>query len=233
MPTTTEILVDDVTGRQRQWPIKSLTSYTTKEAEGSLDAMPAKPTLQDFITHRFLLAQHLLYAADWAMKQKLPEPIILACLLHDIGHSVARPDHAYWSAQLVRPYVSEHVVWVIENHQSCRFFADEANGYKGPPEFYKVYFGENYKPDAFTEATYKAARNHKWYMGARLVTMADQETPEPKALYVGDAKHRHLTPDELTDIIGRNFKQPREGLGNDGSPVAHMWRTIINPTRML
>ena len=35
------------------------------------------------------------------------------------------------------------------------------------------------------------------------------------------------------DIIGRHFKQPKEGLGNDGSPVAHMWRTIARPDQPL
>jgi hypothetical protein len=35
------------------------------------------------------------------------------------------------------------------------------------------------------------------------------------------------------DIIGRNFKQPEEGLGNDDSPSSHMWRTIANPNRPL
>jgi hypothetical protein len=35
--------------------------------------------------------------------------------------------------------------------------------------------------------------------------------------------------DQFENIIGRHFKQPLEGLGNDGSPVAHMWRTMSNP----
>ena len=35
-------------------------------------------------------------------------------------------------------------------------------------------------------------------------------------------KHRAGSP-------GRNFRQPWEGLGFDGSPVAHMWRTVIWP----
>ena len=42
-----------------------------------------------------------------------------------------------------------------------------------------------------------------------------------------------VDPEEFTDIIGRNFKQPKEGLGFDGSPVAHMWRTLIYPTNFL
>ena len=39
--------------------------------------------------------------------------------------------------------------------------------------------------------------------------------------------------EEFTDIIGRNFRQPEEGLGWDSSPSAHMWRTLIRPTRYL
>jgi hypothetical protein len=38
---------------------------------------------------------------------------------------------------------------------------------------------------------------------------------------------------EFTDIIGRHFRQPAEGLGFDGSPVAHMWRTLIYPNSFL
>jgi len=39
--------------------------------------------------------------------------------------------------------------------------------------------------------------------------------------------------DEFNDVIGRNFRQPREGLGWDSSASAHMWRTLIRPTRYL
>ena len=35
--------------------------------------------------------------------------------------------------------------------------------------------------------------------------------------------------EEFEDIIGRHFRQPEEGLGYDGSPVAQMWRSIANP----
>jgi hypothetical protein len=39
--------------------------------------------------------------------------------------------------------------------------------------------------------------------------------------------------EEFTDVVGRHFKQPKEGLGYDPSPAAHMWRTIIAPTKYL
>ncbi|HEX6998700.1 MAG TPA: hypothetical protein VF322_11180 [Gammaproteobacteria bacterium] len=38
-----------------------------------------------------------------------------------------------------------------------------------------------------------------------------------------------VTIDPFVDLIGPHFKQPKEGLGNDDTPVAHMWRTIANP----
>jgi hypothetical protein len=38
-----------------------------------------------------------------------------------------------------------------------------------------------------------------------------------------------ITVDEFLDLIGKHFRQPKEGLGFDDSPVAHMWRTFINP----
>ncbi len=42
-----------------------------------------------------------------------------------------------------------------------------------------------------------------------------------------------IEPEFFEDIIGRNFKQPEEGLGFDGSPTAHMWRTMIWPNNFL
>jgi hypothetical protein len=43
----------------------------------------------------------------------------------------------------------------------------------------------------------------------------------------------HVELDEFTDIVGRNFRQPAEGLCYDNSPVAHMWRSIIRPAKYL
>jgi hypothetical protein len=39
--------------------------------------------------------------------------------------------------------------------------------------------------------------------------------------------------EQFEDIIGRHFKQPKEGLGYDTSPTAHMWRTLIRPANAL
>lgn len=189
-----------------------------------LPKMPAKPTLVDFFKYRFGPAQHLLQSAKHALTAGLPEKMILACLLHDIGViGFIRADHGYWGAQMVEPYVDEEVTWAIRAHQALRFFPDESAGY-AYPDNYKQYFGPDYVPDDYIKAEYERARAHKWYMSARMICVHDIYSFDPNV---------HVELDEFVDIIGRNFRQPEEGLGFDSSPSAHMWRTLNRPTKYL
>ncbi len=190
-----------------------------------LPKMPKAPTLLDFFKYRFSPSQnHLLQSATHALKTGQPEKVILACLLHDIGVAgFIRSDHGYWGAQLVEPYVDEEVSWAIRMHQALRFFPDESVGYEYP-ELYIKLLGGDYDPEPYIKAAHEEARNHKWYMTSRLITLNDIYSFDPNAV---------VNMDDFTDIIGRNFKQPKEGLGFDGSPVAHMWRTMIWPTKFL
>jgi hypothetical protein len=189
-----------------------------------LSRMPEKPTLIDFFKHRIAPANHLLQSAHHAVKAGLDEKVVLACLLHDIGVlGFIRADHGYWGAQLVEPYVDPEVSWAIRAHQALRFYADESVGYVYP-ETYIRFFGADYRPEPYIEDEYRRARAHKWYMTARMITVHDIYSFDPDLVV-------HL--DEFTDIIGRNFRQPDEGLGFDISPSAHMWRTLNRPTRYL
>ena len=189
-----------------------------------LPPMPDNPTLIDFFEQRFAPAMHLLQSAALAQKAGLDEETVLACLLHDISvFGLIRSDHGHWGAQLVEPYVSERVSWAIRYHQALRFYPDTSVGYEYP-EAYVRYFGADYKPEPHTQAAAEHARNHKWYMTARHITINDIYAFDPDA---------HPSLDLFKEIIGRHFKQPKEGLGYDGSPVAHMWRTIIFPTNFL
>jgi hypothetical protein len=189
-----------------------------------LPKMPEKPTLVDFFKYRFGPSAHLLQSARHAVKNGLPEKMVLACLLHDIaGVGFIRGDHGYWGAQLVEPYVDEEVTWAIRAHQVLRFYADEAAGYEYP-ESYITLFGPEYRPDPYIDEDYKRMRAHKWYMSGRMITVNDIYSFDPNV---------KVELEEFTDIIGRNFKQPAEGLGFDNSPVAHMWRTIIRPAKYL
>jgi hypothetical protein len=148
----------------------------------------------------------------------------MAVLLHDISNGCfVRADHGYWGAQMIAPYVSEEIAWAVKYHQPLRYFADEAAGYSYP-ESYRRFFGADYVPPDYIRRDAEEARKHRWYMTSRLVTLYDFyffESSEP------------VDPEIFTDIIGRHFKQPEEGLGFDNSPVAHMWRTMIWPNNFL
>jgi len=187
-----------------------------------LPPMPANPTLADFFEMRFGMnttRNHCLQSAALAMRNGLSEELILACLLHDTAAELMRTDHGWWGGQLYEPYVPEKVAFAIRYHQTLRFYPDKEFGYEYP-ELYRYLFGEDYVPPPHVEAAYKMLRNHKWYMEPRLVTLNDLYSFNP---------HAEVSIEPFLDIIGRHFRQPKEGLGNDNSPVAHMWRALARP----
>ena len=192
----------------------------------SLAKMPAKPKLLDFFRYRFgeISCNHLLQSAKRARDAGHNEKIVLACLLHDISNGVLiRADHGYWSAQLIAPYVDEEVAWAVEKHQALRFFPDESVGYSYPDAYVK-FFGPDYKVPDYLRKSYESARNHRWYMTSRIITMNDVYSFEEGVA---------IDCSEFEEVVARNFRQPKEGLGFDNSPVAHMWRTMIWPRNFL
>jgi hypothetical protein len=192
----------------------------------ALPKMPAKPKLLDFFKFRFgpMTRMHLAQSAMLALKAGHPEKIVMACFLHDISNgALIRTDHGYWSAQLVAPYVDEEVAWAVKYHQALRFYPDESVGY-GYPEAYQRYFGPDFVPPEYIRRAYDEAKNHKYYMTSRIICLNDIYAFEEGVT---------IDPDEFTDVIGRNFKEPEEGLGFDNSPTAHMWRTMIWPNNFL
>jgi HD domain len=220
--------LDDADGRAEREAIQSLGPDTLMMVgdHQPLTKMPEKPTLLDFYTLRFgkIARSHLLQSAALARKAGHGEKVVLACLLHDIAMgALIRTDHGYWGAQLIAPYVDEEVAWAVQHHQALRFFPDPEVGYEYP-EAYVRFWGEDYVVPDYLKRAYQSARQHRWYGSARAITLYD--------LYAFDEAVT-VDPAEFEDIIGRHFKQPEEGLGFDGSPTAHMWRTMIWPHNFL
>jgi len=192
----------------------------------ALPRMPKAPKLLDFFRLRFseITFRHLLQSAKTALDAGQEERVVIACLLHDISNgALIRTDHGYWSAQLVAPYVTEEVAWAVQYHQALRYFADESVGFKYP-DAYEQFFGADYEPPEYIRRAHDEARAHRWYMTSRLITIYD--------VYAFQDNWA-VDPEEFTDVIGRNFREPREGLGFDGSASAHMWRTMIWPNNFL
>jgi predicted HD phosphohydrolase len=189
-----------------------------------LPAMPAAPTLMDFFKLRFAPADHLLQSARLARQDGQSEVVQMACLLHDIAViGYLRGDHGYYGEALVAPYVDESISWSIRTHQALRFFPDETVGYEYP-ELYVKAFGEDYQPDPYIIREYEAARNHRYYGTARAITLYDIYSFNPNI---------KVELDEFTDLIGRHFRQPKEGLGFDNTSASHLWRTIRRPNKFL
>jgi hypothetical protein len=191
-----------------------------------LPPLPERPTLIDFLKLRVepAILEHMLQSAQLALSSGHSEKIVLACLIHDISvGSFVSAEHGFWAAQLIAPYVDEEIAWAVQHHQPFRYFADPAVGYDYPKEYIR-YFGEDYVPPAHVKNLYEQARSHKWYMTARILTINDVYSWDPEV---------KVTVDDFADIVGRNFRQPAEGLGFDGSPSAHMWRTLNWPNNAL
>ena len=185
--------------------------------------MPKNPKLEDFFRLRFAPANHVLQSATHALEDGQPEENILAGLLHDTVQNLMKVDHGWWGAQLYEPYVPEYVSWGIRYHAALRFYPDEEYGYEYP-ELYNRIFGEDYVPPDYIKQAADHATNHPLYVAARMICVNDTYAFQ-------DGKE--VTLDPFIDIIGRNFKQPKEGLGYDNSPVAHMWRSIEMPMNPL
>lgn len=210
--------------RARLYQLSDFDDMIVMGNDHRLPAMPKNPILLDFFKHRFSGAQHLLQSARLAKLSGQNEKVITACLLHDIAVcGFIRGDHGYWGEQMIAPYVDEEISWAVRVHQALRFYADESVGYEYP-KAYVEWFGEDYQPDEYIEHEYEQAKNHKWYMTARMLTVNDVYSFD-------DSVKVELA--EFEDIIGRNFKQPKEGLGFDNSSSAHIWRTILRPNKFL
>lgn len=193
-----------------------------------LPKMPPAPTLEDFFKLRLALdpgaMSHLLQSARLARQRGESDNIVLACLLHDISViCLMRADHGYWAAQLVAPYVDEEVAWSIAHHQPLRYFASPAHGYEYPA-FYREVFGEDFVVPEYLNRDRASAMKHRWYESAMAVVVNDFYAFDPDV---------QVKFEEFEDVVGRAFRQPKEGLGFDNSPVAHMWRTIIWPNNFL
>jgi predicted HD phosphohydrolase len=66
--------------------------------------------------------EHALQCAALARRNRADDEVVLAALLHDVGHlTVSRADdqarhHGHHGAALLRPFVPQRVAWLVEYH---------------------------------------------------------------------------------------------------------------------
>ncbi len=60
--------------------------------------------------------EHSLQTATRARRDGAGDELVLAALIHDMGDLLAPYNHAAVAASVIRPYVSEQVHWIVEQH---------------------------------------------------------------------------------------------------------------------
>jgi gamma-butyrobetaine dioxygenase len=65
---------------------------------------------------------HALQCAARARAARARDEVVLAALLHDVGHLVSDVEespvthHGHWAARFLRPFVPGRVAWLVEHH---------------------------------------------------------------------------------------------------------------------
>ena len=91
--------------------------------------------------------EHSLQSATRAFRNNESEEMVVACLLHDIGDELAPLNHAEYAASVLKPYVSEKIHWIIEQHGIFQtyYYAHHLGGNKNKRDKFK---GHKYYIDA-------------------------------------------------------------------------------------
>ena len=74
---------------------------------------------------------------------------------------------------MIAPYVDEEVAWAIEKHQAAALLPRRKRRLRVIPRPISASSARNYKPEPYIVKAYEEARNHKWYMSSRLITLND------------------------------------------------------------
>ncbi len=59
---------------------------------------------------------HSLQVFEAALADTSDGELLAAALLHDIGKAISAPEHAHIGAQLLKPHLSDRVVWLVAHH---------------------------------------------------------------------------------------------------------------------
>lgn len=103
--------------------------------------------------------QHSLQAATLAMKDGRDDEYVACALLHDIGDTLGTYNHPDIAAAILKPFVSEENLWMVQNHgifQGYNFFhhigldRNLRDRFKGHPAYERTAeFVERYDNPAF------------------------------------------------------------------------------------
>ena len=126
---------------------------------------------------------HALQTATMAKRDNASDEVILAALCHDIGKTIAIPNHAQIGAEILKKYVSRDTYHVLRTHQD--FQGRHYYGYFGQPTNLRDHY-----------------RNESWFsLAERFTDDWDQQAFDP---------HYAVLPlDEFEPLVKQFFSQYR------------------------
>jgi hypothetical protein len=162
-------------------------------------------------------ANHMYQAAAYAMKQGWSDDVITAAFLHDLGKAICYEKHTWFSAELLKPYVSEKVYWITRVHFDIGY-AVHTDLSKVPPKMQNPFI-EN-KRDRIGIDT-EAMKRNPWYLEGTHVYEADNASHAPH--------ERPKIMPELRKVLAKTFKLSKKGLAYDGAYCDELWKILIEP----
>lgn len=175
---------------------------------------------------------HAYQCAEEAMKNDWSEEVIVASFLHDFGKLIRRQNHCWFGAEMLKPYISEKMYFLILWHFDIVDIMPtddkriERSGLVHPSQSTKDLW---YNAQAFRDSRGRKQQrlaldmepilNHPWYEELSQVRQCDDFGRVP-----------HRIPNiraELEPIVNRHVKFLPGGLGNDGTSADRLWQTVV------
>ena len=157
---------------------------------------------------------HALQCAARARAAHAADEVVLAALLHDVGHLLSDAEetpfshHGLWAARFLRPFVPPRVAWLVEHHVLAKRYlctVDRAYAESLSLGSTRSWIRQG---GALDRETRQELEGQPWLADALAVRRWDEEAKEPGAIVPALSAYRDL----LEACFGR---QPWDARGHD------------------
>ncbi len=161
---------------------------------------------------------HALQCAALARRHQAEDEVVLAALLHDVGHLISEAEetpqshHGTWGARFLGPFVPARVAWLVEHHVVAKRYlctVDRAYAETLSPASLRSWFiqGGPLGPAALREMD-----RHRWLPDALNIRRWDDLAKDSRSTVPGlDAYRRLLEPcfgPQAWEACGADLMEP-------------------------
>jgi len=141
---------------------------------------------------------HALQCAARARAARAADEVVLAALLHDVGHLLSDAEetpfshHGLWAARFLRPFVPPRVAWLVEHHVLAKRYlctVDRAYAESLSLGSTRSWIRQG---GALDRETRQALEGQRWLADALAVRRWDEDAKEPGAIVPALPAYRDL-----------------------------------------